>query len=118
MFNVLIKNPLGDRRHEFPEPGVSRREAEAWIQQYGPAPKGWQYQVVNLHRKPKRILTHTKLVGFSRENTVVGTITVEVVQKGERYTLKQAKRDLRYKGASYIIKEKAYVNVLPEVQGV
>jgi len=106
-FNVLITNPQGERSHHFHE-NVTRSTASKWLFEYGPAPIGWQYQIVNLNKKPRKQTDHILIQGFSKDGDLVGQVKARQKTNYGWYTVRMAKRDLRKQGASYFTQEKVW----------
>lgn len=85
------------------------RECKDWLEEYGPAPIGWFYQIVNLGKTPRRRPEYTNLIGFDKDDNVVDTREVHVRHNNGRwYTPKMGKRDARALGAVWFIQEKVW----------
>jgi hypothetical protein len=111
--NVLIVNPKGERRHQFAE-NVSLDVARDFIHEYGPAPIGWHYQIVNLNKRKRRLPDHVMVFGLK---AVADTNEVVIVDErkarvkhnnGRWYTPRMAKRDARAQGAQWFVTKKVW----------
>lgn len=105
--NVLITNPQGDRRYQFVE-NVSLYEAKDWLTEYGPAPIGWKYQVVNLNKRRRTYADHVLITGFNTEGEFVDQRKARVPTNHGWYTPRMAIRDMRARGASWFTREKIW----------
>jgi len=106
--NVLKTNPTGDRSNAFPE-NVTRDQCVEWLKTYGPAPKGWHYQITNSNRDKKRKHPeHVLVTGFAKDGTFVNHVEARHKTNDGWYTVRMAKRDLRKQGASWFTTEKKW----------
>lgn len=111
--NILITNPKGERRHQFIENQLMR-VCRDWMDVYGTAPIGWNYQIVNLNKKARKNLDHILIRGYG-PNRETGDIELLDERKarvkhnnGRWYTPRMAKRDARAQGAIWFSREKVY----------
>ena len=105
--NILITNPQGERRHQFIE-NTSRDECRDWLIEYGPAPIGWNYQLINLNKKKRKYPECVLVQGFTQYGELVEQRKARVHTSRGWYTVRMAKRDLLKMGASYFTKEKVW----------
>lgn len=110
--NVLITNPQGERRHEFVD-NRTRAECQSWMTVFGPAPIGWKYQIINLHKNERKYPNHIEITGYKLNEE--GEEEVVDVRKarfqhnnGHWYTPKQAKKDARGQGAQWFKRKKVF----------
>ena len=111
--NVLITNPQGERKYHFHE-NVTRKEATAFIEEYGPAPIGWSYQIYNFNRKKRINPEHILIQGFTKDGEFIASTEARHKTNNGWYSVKMAKRDLRKQGASWFTQEKIYAVTNPE----
>lgn len=106
--NILIINPKGVRRLQFAE-DVSRNECTEWLYEYGPAPIGWHYQIVNNNKKKRLHPDFILVQGFNAENQLVDQRKAKVKHNNGRwYSVRMAKRDARKQGAIWFTREKIW----------
>lgn len=106
--NVLITNPKGGRRYQFPET-VSLDVCRDFLIEFGPAPIGWHYQIVNLNKRKKKNPEYVLIQGFDEDNTLVDQRKTRVRHNNGRwYTPRMAKRDARKQGAIWFTREKVF----------
>ena len=105
--NVLITNPQGERRNQFHE-NVSLDDAKDWLEEFGPAPIGWNYQIINTARKKRKQVDHILVQGFGKEGNMIASTRARHRTNYGWYTVRMAKRDLRKLGASYFTQEKVW----------
>ena len=106
-YNILITNPQGERRHQFVD-NTGMRECNKWLEEYGPAPIGWFYQLVNLNKKPRIRPDHILICGFNPEGDFVGSVKCHQYINGHWFSPKQAKDTLRKQGAITFTREKVW----------
>jgi len=105
--NVKITNPKGEWRYHFAEP-VTLYVAKDFLTKYGPAPIGWQYQVVNLNKKRRKYADYIVITGFDTQGDFVDQRKARVQTSNGWYTPRMAIRDMRALGASWFCREKVY----------
>lgn len=109
-YNILITNPSGGRRHQFAE-NQGMRECKDWMEEFGPAPIGWAYQIVNMNKRPEKLLDHVEIKGYKEDGTIVGTYRANKLEDGVRsLSPKEAKKTLRALGAVYFTRNKVWEN--------
>ena len=114
-YNVVVTNSKGDRKNIFPE-NVPMDVAKKWVADRVPAPIGWQYQVLNLNKKPRVHPEHVLVLGFNQEGELVDERKTRVIlNTGHYYTPKRAKKHMRAMGAITFTREKVWATPL---QGV
>lgn len=111
--NILITNPKGERKHQFAE-NVRMEECKEWLQEYGPPPLGWKYQIVNLNKRNRVYPEYILLMGYKDNDEgyeLVDTRKARVKNnKGGWYTMRRAKKDARMQGATWFTREKIWKN--------
>lgn len=105
--NVLITNPKGERVHQFRD-NVSLDQCKEWIEEFGPAPIGWHYQIINLNKKPRKYPDYILLKGYDAEGELKDIRKVGVKHNRGWYTPKKGKRDGRRQGAIWFSREKVW----------
>lgn len=111
--NILIKNPRGDRSLQFVD-NRTMKECRYWLEEYGPAPIGWFYQIVNMHKRNRKYPLYTLIQGFDVDNNIIDQRKANVKTNGGWYSVKDAKRDARRvayaqgKAIAYFTREKIW----------
>jgi hypothetical protein len=109
-WNVRITNPKGEERNHFPV-NHSKEGCEKWIEEYGPAPIGWKYELVNTRPNRRKYPLYTLLRGFDAGGDLVDERKTHIKHNNGRwYTPKMAKRDARMQGAIWFKREKVWSN--------
>ena len=78
------------------------------MEEYGPAPVGWMYQITNLNRKKRTLPECILLTGFSKDGSFVAQTKARHKTNNGWYSVRMAKRDLRKQGASWFSQEKVW----------
>ena len=109
--NVEITNPDG-KSHLYYLENTTHDYCRKFLVEYGPAPIGWRYRIVNVNKKIRPRPEHTLIQGFKRNEeggfNFVASKKVFVQTNGHWYTPKMAKRDLRKMGAEWFTREKVW----------
>lgn len=94
-YNVLITNPQGERRHYFHE-NVGMDEAKKFLREYGAAPIGWFYQLVNLNKQKHYKLKEISVLGYTEDGSFKDERKAGIkMNDGKWYRPRHAKRDIR-----------------------
>lgn len=106
--NVLITNPKGEKRLQFSE-DTSRWSCKKWLEEYGPAPIGWFYQIINNNKNKRKHPLYTILKGLDIEGEVVDIRKARIkLNNNSWYTLRRAKRDSKRLGSITFKREKIW----------
>lgn len=106
-YNILVTNTQGDRHLKFQE-NVPMDDCKKWLEEYGPAPVGWMYQIKNCNKKERVYPDHVLIQGFSKDGQFIASVKARHQTNYGWYTVRMAKRDLRKQGASYFTQEKVW----------
>jgi hypothetical protein len=110
--NILITNPKGERKHQFAD-NVSLDKCKDYLEEFGPAPIGWHYQIINANKKKRTYPKYILLQGYKDTDDgsyeLVDTRKARVkMNSGRWYSMKRAKKDARAQGATWFTREKIW----------
>jgi len=106
--NIQIMDPKGNKKLHFPE-DTSFKECRKWLVEFGPAPIGWHYNIVNHNKKPRKYPAYIRLLGFDLKGKLIDERKARVeMNDGKWYTVRKAKRDARALGANVFVKQKVW----------
>lgn len=109
--NILITNPKGESRQQFVE-DVTRDQCKEWLDEFGPPPIGWFYQIVNHNKNVRKHPEYILIQGFKEEDGKIVLVDQRKARvmhnNGRWYTPRMAKRDARVQGAEWFTREKIW----------
>jgi hypothetical protein len=102
----------GQPQHQFAD-NVSLDKCKDYLEEFGPAPIGWHYQIINANKKKRTYPKYILLQGYKDTDDgsyeLVDTRKARVkMNSGRWYSMKRAKKDARAQGATWFTREKIW----------